>query len=101
MLIEDERSLEGLVNRLCGGEVIGYFGRRVGKSIGRFKRREKVEWGWFSGSQVRGVGEVRSGQAVRMEMLSMPSTISSAVRVTNAIQISGLVNHSKPAPFSC
>jgi hypothetical protein len=40
---------------------------------------------------------------VRMEMkmmLSMPSTISSAVRVMSAIQMSGFVNQSKPAPFS-
>jgi hypothetical protein len=31
----------------------------------------------------------------------MPSTISRAVRVSSAIQISGFVNQSKPAPFSC
>jgi hypothetical protein len=41
--------------------------------------------------------------SVRIEikmMLSMPSTISSAVRVSKAIQISGFANQSKPAPFS-
>ena len=61
VLVEHEKSLRDLVERLCGGENIGCFGGGVGEGVGCFKRREKVMWGWCSGSEVSGVGEVGSG----------------------------------------
>jgi hypothetical protein len=66
---------------------------RMRMSMASPKPTRRASAGRFSGSL-----------SVRIEikmMLSMPSTISSAVRVKSAIQICGFANQSKPAPFSC
>lgn len=60
VLMVDERSLKEVVERLCGGEEFGCLGVRVGEEVGRFERREKVVWRWFSGVKLGGVGEMIS-----------------------------------------
>lgn len=60
VLLEEERSLKEVVERLCGGEEFGCLGARVGEEGGRFERREKVVWRWFSGVKLGGVGEMIS-----------------------------------------